>query len=419
MCLAAFFNPFLYISPRSTSSFLPAHGVYSQSIGDGWQRCPVFLDRESSRPSSSTSASPVTNSPHAVFLSPTSPSPVPSSSFSPFQSPQPPIVNVEAVSTIDPGTVSASVALKSVAGPSHCIPSSSPGGPPARTVPAPQAYRSQDSDQSIASLPPLTPREGMEGRGRQASRGVEKDKTSGTRPPRDSSAVGVGKGLRSLRGKPFGDEAEHVSRSTTDIGRGVTIKPPTCKEESRDVGPAVAGVAVTRRLRSRASHGGAEGDRQAVDENEVLIQKESGKESVGGVKSAQTDANGSPSTAPSSPVGRQDGGENTGSASPGDAPAGNGEVRQQEMDSGSSGGGGGGTESQGRSWASLIGMTSSVVPSGVGAGVSVREVGLAARGRNPAESGGVKCSDQDSPEGRSPPLAMQSPLSQMVLVRVA
>lgn len=252
----------------------------------------------------------------------------------------------------------------------------------------------------------------MEVRGKQSSRPAEKDKASGARPPRDSSAVQVANGLRSLRMTPFGDEAEHVSRSATDSGRGVTTNPPSCKEGSPDIGHAVTGLAVTRRLKSRASQVGADGDRQVGDE--VPIQKESGKESVGGGKPAQTDTNGSSLTAPSSPIGRQDGGESTGSTLPSDTPAGNGDVRQHDMDSG-----GGEAESQGRSWASLIGMTSSVVPSGVGTGGSSREVGVVARGRNPAESGGAKSSGQDSPDGRSPPLAMQSPLSQMVLVRVA
>lgn len=251
----------------------------------------------------------------------------------------------------------------------------------------------------------------MEVRGRQSSKTADKDKASRTRPPKEPSAVRVGKDLRSLRMTPFSDEAVRVSRSATDNGRGVTIHPLSSKSESPNVGNAVTGLAVTRRLRSRASHGAADGDRQVGDD--VLIQ-ESGMESVGGGKPAQTYANGSSLTAPSSPIGRQDGGENTESALPSDTPAGNGEVRQQDMDSG-----GGEAESQGRSWASLIGITSSVAPSGVGAGGSAREVGLVTRGRNPAESGGVKCGDQDSPEGRSPPLAMQSPLSQMVLVRVA
>ena len=371
--------------------------------------------------------------------------------MSSFRSPVPGVANVEPVH-VDPSAASL-VPAGGAHGPPHRIPSSPIGA--TSKLSAPSSLLSQDSEQSIASLPPLTPKEATvrsravaseytkpiiaagsdtvaaTGPGEDLATRADKNVKMAARPsPRDSSKVGppaaAMKAPRSRRTLSFRDQdGHHADKGSISGQMFSTVGRPSSGAQSANggevselaQGSGSAAEAFTRRLRSRARHGVAathvvcddDGGHRSVEENGKA---EGGKGLVEeGVISVQTSsAKGPcPSTAPLSLVHHQDGSESTGSASSSAASPG---ASQEEADKD-----GGRTPSYGRSWASLVGMAPPGADNGVGAFLAGGLSG-ASRGRNFGENGAGGDKGVVSPEGRGSSFPMQSPLSQMVMVSI-
>lgn len=282
-------------------------------------------------------------------------------------------------------------------------------------------YRTEDGSGGVASLPPLAPQEWSRARSsseEQDSGAGARDKKGAVRPPRDAAVAS--KGLRSRRAASLGEDEERVDRITarrvllTSAQRRAAGGSPTSN----------GGVSNGRRARARRAASSSPEDKilsprprgDSEDDRSSSLLSMAGESAAEAIVARLGGGALSPLR---SPMRRQEshgeGSESGGSGSGGALPAANGVPPGAEKDRVID------RRVSARSWASLVGMAPAYVGNGVGGATRTAAAeGVASAGGGVVASGGDEGagvgSGGDPAEGRLSPIAMNSPLSQMVMV---